>query len=712
MAKKPQIPKANEAGTDTPGYSEPTKPQAEYDYNRRVYSDFKHDLDAHDNYITDFDAYEAMLMSRTYDSVSRQTKNGLTDSATRTLYLERAARVVSQLPTGNLTAAGKKDEGKAALMNIILQKWIYPNANSQSPLLQKLRQWQFYSSVYNYMLMHYDWTVREDGYIGPDCWLWSPRNFVPPIGYANIDDMPYANAIAYCDAQDIEAWLEEDDSAGWDKEALNDLLTRLKKDPMGQKTDNTSPDSKRDSYITRQRQSSQPNGKFMAVTRYEAGEDGHWVTFAPELQKGIDGVLRDIPNPHENGKIPFVKKSCIPTYDNFYDLGDFQAAKPIQLAMDGLTNFYFMGIKRNILPPLVVNPNGVVKHTVSQEANSIILENVPNSVKELTTSTNGMNTYQSTMTQFKGSLLNQAGTTDTTATQGSSLDPGFGKTPQAIQSLQQRQGARDNQDLFYLESAIETLVNRMIGLIPVMATETIPIDLFSDDVKDIVDAGYPDVKDMLQVSSSGQSARLNIKPSALKGATYRFTLDDSSTIKQSKADQLTALQQFGSIMSSNQNILTQLQDQGMTYDVGQYAQLVGYLADIPQMQQLVRPMTDQEKQALQQSQQQENQPKDPSEQLREQLDYKDVAATSPVDAAAMLKVAGLPGDVDTITQSVQQQSANEAAKNGSAQVTSGQPQSQSQQAPAQPVTVGNQQFNDPEIAQAAQQLAGQAGGQQ
>lgn len=712
MANKPQIPKANEAGTDTPGYSEPTNTQSEDDYNRRVYSDFKHDLDAHDNYITDFDAYEAMLMSRTYDSVSRQTKNGLTDSATRTIYLERAARVVSQLPTGNLTAAGKKDDGKAALMNIILQKWIYPNANSQSPLLQKLRQWQFYSSVYNYMLMHYDWTVREDGYIGPDCWLWSPRNFVPPVGYANIDDMPYANGIAYCDEQDVEAWLEEDDSAGWDKDALNDLLTRLKKDPMGQKTDNTSPDSKRDSYITRQRQSSQPNGKFMAVTRYEAGEDGHWVTFAPELQKGIDGVLRDIPNPHENGKIPFVKKSCIPTFDNFYDLGDFQAAKPIQFAMDGLTNFYFMGIKRNILPPLVVNPNGVVKHTVSQEANSIILENVPNSVKELTTSTNGMNTYQGTMTQFKGSLLNQAGTTDTTATQGSSLDPGFGKTPQAIQSLQQRQGARDNQDLFYLESAIETLVNRMIGLIPVMATETIPIDLFSDDVKDIVDAGYPDVKDMLQMSSSGQSARLNIKPSALKGATYRFTLDDSSTIKQSKADQLTALQQFGSIMSSNQNILTQLQDQGMTYDVGQYAQLVGYLADIPQMQQLVRPMTDQEKQALQQSQQQENQPKDPSEQLREQLDYKDVAATSPVDAAAMLKVAGLPGDVNTITQSVQQQSANEAAKSGTAQVTSGQPQSQPQQAPAQPVTVGNQQFNDPEIAQAAQQLAGQAGGQQ
>lgn len=713
MAKtKPQIPKANEAGTDTPGYSEPSESQSNTDDYRNVYGDFKHDLDAHDNYITDFDAYEAMLMGRTYDSVSRQTKNGLTDSSTATIYLERAARVVSQLPTGDITAAGKKDNGKAALMNIILQKWIYPNANSQSPLLQKLRQWQFYSSVYNYMLMHYDWTVREDGYIGPDCWLWSPRNFVPPVGYANIDDMPYANGIAYCDEQDVKGWLDEDDSAGWDKQVLKDLLVRLQKSGSEQKTDSSSPDSKRDSYITRQRQSSQPNGKFMAVTRYEAGEDGHWVTFAPELQKGTDGVLRDIENPHKNGKIPFVKKSCIPTFDNFYDIGDFQRAKPIQFAMDGLTNFYFMGIKRQILPPLVVNPNGVVKHTVSQEANSIILENVQNSVRELQTGSQGLNTYQGTMTQFKGSLLNQAGTTDTTATQGSSLDPGFGKTPQAIQSLQQRQGARDNQDLFYLESAIQTLVNRMISLIPVMATETIPVDIFSDDVKDIKEAGYEDVMDMLQVSSSGQSAKLNIKPSALKGANYRFSLDDSSTIKQSKADQLTALQQFGSIMSSNQNILTQLQGQGMTYDVGQYARLVGYLADIPQMQELVRPMNAEEKKAYDNQQQAENQPKDPSEQLREQIGFDDVAAVSPVDAAAMLKVAGLPGDVNAITQAVQQKTATDMAKasgNPTASVTSAIPQVPQT---AAPVTVGNQQFNDPEIAKAAQQLTGQAGGQQ
>jgi hypothetical protein len=667
------------------------------DYKRQVFSDFSSDLENHDNYIKDFDAYEAMLLGVTYDSVSRQTKNGLTDSATSTIYLERAARVVSQLPTGNITAAGKKDEGKSALMNIILQKWIYPNANSQMPFLQKLRSWQFYSSVYGYMLMHYDWNVTEDGYIGPDAWLWNPRNFVPPIGYSSIDDMPYANAISYVDEMDLQGYLDAPDSAGWDKPAIRRLLEGLQKNGKNaQGATPSNPDQKRDTYIKRQRQSGTEN-KIMLVTRFEAGEDGHWVTFAPDKNTSSTGktstpkdFLRDIPNPHKNGKIPFVKKSCIPTFDSFYDIGDFQRARPIQGAMDGLTNFYFMGIKRQLLPPLVVNPNGVVKHTVSQEANSVIVETIPDSIRELTTNGAGMNTYQNVMTQFKGQLLNQAGTTDTTVTSAGSLDPGFGKTPQALQSLQQRQGARDNQDLFYLETAVQTLINRMIGLIPVMGTETIPIDLFSDDVQDIINAGYDDLLQMLQVSSSGQSAKLHIKPDSLKNITYRFIMDDGSTIKQSKADQLTALQQFGTVMGSNQNLLTQLQEQGKVYDVALYAQLAGYLADIPEMSKLVRPMTQQEQQMLQQSQEAQKQP---DTAMKIVANYRDL----PVGAqAAALQQDGLPApDVSQMPNTLPTSSVEGQKEIASSQIS-----------PLAPITVGAHTFTDPHLGNTAAQLHG------
>ncbi len=54
------------------------------DFEQSLYKDYSHDKDAHDDSITDFDAYEAMHMGKTYDSVSRETTSGITDNMTAT----------------------------------------------------------------------------------------------------------------------------------------------------------------------------------------------------------------------------------------------------------------------------------------------------------------------------------------------------------------------------------------------------------------------------------------------------------------------------------------------------------------------------------------------------------------------------------------------------------------------------------------------------
>jgi len=100
-------------------------------------SEYRSDLETHDQFIEEWDAHEAMLISKTYDQVSKQTKNGITDSEAATMVIERSARVVGQLPAGVTEAAGRKDRGKAVLMDIIRQKWIYPNANAQRPFLRQ-----------------------------------------------------------------------------------------------------------------------------------------------------------------------------------------------------------------------------------------------------------------------------------------------------------------------------------------------------------------------------------------------------------------------------------------------------------------------------------------------------------------------------------------------------------------------------------------------
>ena len=171
------------------------KEQFEYQYKK----DYQEDWDIHRKYVSDnFDSWEAMLLGQVYDSVSKSIDGSkITDSYAMTLAKERADRVVAKLPEGQTIPIGKADLGKAAFMDIIRQKWIYPNANAQHPFLEKLNMWQLYSSVYGYMPMYYDWNVSTTGYVGPDCWLWNPRNLIPQQGRTSIADMDYVTALTW-----------------------------------------------------------------------------------------------------------------------------------------------------------------------------------------------------------------------------------------------------------------------------------------------------------------------------------------------------------------------------------------------------------------------------------------------------------------------------------------------------------------------------------
>lgn len=560
---------------------------------RYLKRDYNEDIQVHDNAITEFDAYEAMHMSQTFDEVTRTTKNGLTDSATATIYLERAARVAGQLPEGEVQGLGKRDQGKGMLMDILRKKWIYPNANAQRSFRTKMFLWQYGSSEYGYMPMYYDLHVSPSGYIGPDCWIWNPRNFIPQNGMTSIGDMDYCHALALKSPQYFEDLLEEPDSAGWDKKAIRECLDQIKQHM-------NSKDSKRDTLGVRSRQADATRQVWIA-TKYEAGKKGKWITFLPEY--GFK-VLRKIRNPHKNGKIPFVIKPCIPTWDSFYNISDFQRSKPMQFANDGLDNFYFEGIKINLFPPTVVNANGIVKHTVKQEAGAIWMETQPNSARRLETSTAGLATYQAAKGMAKGAIQSIAGTTDTTSNAESAMDPGFGKTPEAIKKINDRESTRDNQDRELLEEAMKELIDGMLGLIPVMQTEDIPIDLFADEIQDIFESGSVDVMDIFKdeqtdpekafgdylekaganmaVSESGMSARLTIDPKKLKGLEYRFELEPNSTAKKTKDEQKQSLTDFLGFIGQLPNALQQYQQAtGKVPNWEQIFSMYGQLGDVP-----------------------------------------------------------------------------------------------------------------------------------
>ncbi len=594
------------------------KEQFEYQYKK----DYQEDWDIHRKYVADnFDAWEAMLLGQVYDSVSKSIDGSkITDSYAMTLAKERADRVVAKLPEGQTLPIGKADLGKAAFMDIIRQKWIYPNANAQHPFLEKLNMWQLYSSVYGYMPMYYDWNVSTTGYVGPDCWLWNPRNIIPQQGRTSIADMDYVTALTWVSKKYLEDMLETE-GGGWNADAIRALLE-------GDET--TSQDTERDTKTERTRIAQGTKKGICLATRYEAGEDGEWITFAPD--NGCIEVRR-LKNPHKNGRIPFVIKYCQPTYDSFYGLGDFQRAKPLQYARDGLTNFYFKGIKMNLIPPIIVNANGVLKHTIDYREGSVMQETIPNSIRRLETSTAGLATYQGAQSNLTGSLLSQFGSQNASMPGAETLNPSQGKTPSAINMYSEKEATRDGSDRRHLQSAIEELTDGFFSLIVNIGTETIPLSLFTDDIQEIERAGLEDVLELfgtLEPNATLNGADLKIDPKVLQGVEYRFNMKGDSTTKTNKDAQRESLENFIGVIGKFQNLFKE--DPRIQVNWGAIMKAEQSLSDIEGLQDFVTVAegpSPQEAAMMQENEQLKQQ----MQQMQMEMQQKEEEANEPPQAA-------------------------------------------------------------------------------
>lgn len=569
-------------------------------YEFKYKSDYESDWDVHKNYIQDFDSYEAMLIGQVYDSVSNSVDGSkITDSYATTLAKERADRVIAKTPDGETQSAGRADVGKAAFMDILRQKWIYPNANAQRPFLEKLNLWQLYSSVYGYMPMFYDWTTANTGYVGPDCWLWNPRNLIPQQGKVSIEDCDYVTALTWVSKKALQNIMDnEQEGDGWDRDALQVLIDNADQTTSGN-------DGNQDTLVERTRTPGGVKKGICLATRYEAGEDGKWCTFAPD--NGYT-LIRELPNPHKNGRIPFVVKYSQPLFDSFYGMGDFQRARPLQFARDGLTNFYFANLKRNLAPGIIVNANGVVKHTLDvTKANPVLMETIPNSIRPMPTNTAGLNTFQGAQSNLTGSLLSLYGTQNASIPGAESLNPSQGKTPAAIEMYTGKEATRDGAERQHLETAIEQLTDGFFSLVANIGTEDIPVSLFSEDIDAINKAGMTDVLGLFtgnfkpdQTLTAGD---LTINPASLKGVEYRFSITPNSTMKINKEKQLQQLQALMGDIAKYQNIFKD--DPRVDVNWGKMMDTYETLSDIPGASEFITYTEGPSPQELQRQQEQE-----------------------------------------------------------------------------------------------------------
>ena len=513
-----------------------------------------------------WDEREEMLVGILNDAGSAKTKSKVNTGDLVNIVLDGASRVMAQFPTGTIQALSQNDKGKNILMNLVHEKYIVPNADSQYDFLTKLRIWDIYSRVFGSMPALVDYRIDDD-YIGPDMWIVHPRSFFPQAGCTNVNQMEFAQ---------VSTWVSVDFLKRQNKQVWKNLDKLVKKVKEGAKGKHQA-DSKYLPINERLNGDLQPeSGEFAQCELLTEYRRDRWITYSKEF--GL--IVRDIPNPQKNNELPIVMKHCFPLLDRLYGLAEFERGHTLQKAANSLVNLYLDGVQMSIFPPLIIDQNGVVASSIEYKAKAKWLVTKAGSIDQLKLTPQGMNTFNSTYSFIKAQMLNLGATTDTSVS--ADTDPGAGKTPEALKRQGAREGARDNWDRFMMEQALEKVNQKFIDLLTTKQEKPIEIDLFEADIKKLKEL-YPneDLSSVfggaLSMYDSGSAGKITIgsdqwkenvvstvegEPEEIKTIKFKYFIDQGSTMKTDDEAEHTALTEIMGLVLKFPNAVSQIEQTG------------------------------------------------------------------------------------------------------------------------------------------------------
>jgi len=531
-----------------------------------------------------WDKAERVFHNQLDDAISSETKSQVFDPKLSTLTLERAYRVMAQLGVGKVKPISVNDIGTSLLMNLVVEKYVTPNANAQFDLLTKFRMADIYSNIYGNFFALVDWDIRNNGYIGPDLWLLNIRDVFPQVGAVSVDDSDYIIVRSWKPLSYFENLKKQNGFKNVGK-----IYKKLKDLSGGKATKDQHSTSKREEKAYPRPIASKKDGYFEVLSQFEKDR---WVDFCVEA----DMEFRDIKNPHDNGELPIVCKYSIPLLDDFMGMGDFERGMTMQNVVNSIWNLYLDATKMSIFPPVLVNKDNIASassFTMTPAAKWLARGNLGNVAVPLQLNPKGIETFNNTYQVANAAMLNMFGTTDTTVT--AQTEAGFGKTPQALGMQQARENTRDNADRFYMEQFITKVMKKMVNLISKKQSKAITIRLFEEDIKQL-ERSYPDVKE----DYDEKTGKLTIDKKKTGSVLYDYELVSNSTYaidqKSQQQNLVMLMDMFMKAEGPNGNSLEQrLVEGGYNFNFGELFKRVISNSGIQDWDKIVEEKTDAEK---------------------------------------------------------------------------------------------------------------------
>lgn len=511
------------------------------------------------NFSSGWDEKEAMLICRLKDDISTKGKvhSGVFDPRLSTIVFERAARVMSQNPSGKAYAVSEDDMGKNQFMNLLL-KYYQENANMWQSMVIKSRMLDLYSLVYGTMFALVTWVVDpKRNYIGPEMIPLPIRSCFPQPGATSVNDCDWFQVSSMKNMSWLEAQGKK--SPKWKN---IDKLTTLVLGDRETGTGDTKPDDQtsfveREWYGTPQSTGDTAFPKVELRTEYRRDR---WITFAPKYENVI---LRDIPNPYDNGELPIVAKHAFPLLDSIIGLGEFERGKTLQYAINSLINLYMDAVKYSIFPPIQIDPNSVIASTIKWGPGEKWLTKHPGvDIRQLRLNPSGLATFNSTYGFLVSSLMNQAGTSDVSG--NANTDAGLGKTPQAVRYVANRESARDEWDRTMMEDSLKSVYKKWIDMIVAKQEKTIAVRLYGEEAKQIA-RDYPDVATFF---GKGEYSVAKIGKTDID-ASYDYEIETGSTIKPDLEGEKDKVGEMMAMVLKNPQIIDTMKTQGKNVDVGE-----------------------------------------------------------------------------------------------------------------------------------------------
>ena len=462
------------------------------------------------------------------------------------IVLDSVCRVMAQMPTGRFRRSEGTELAHIIAANLIYHEHIIPNANQGGDFFTKSRQVNLYSKVYGTMPVYVDW-IESERYTGPDMVLIHPRRFKPQPYKYTIEDMDYAFVDSIYSKQRLED-LIKDYPEVWGNagSALNSETT------LG--------GSESDILLTNEERKNVKEGKAIVIRHYYAA-NGDGQAYDPVSKHLL------INEKDWNPGLPLVDKQTIPLLDRYWCLCPYEQGETPQKSIDTLVRMYLDSVEYSLEPPIVMDPRNVVLSTIGwRKKHWFAKKGKVNEILPQKVSPQGLATFQTTHGIIKANLLSLGATTDTTVPKD--VDPGHGKTPQALKMQAEREGARDSWDRYMQERFLEKFAEKSMALVVKRGgIDGVNIENVEEALKKIK-MQYENE----DVSFIGENGKIDEDAMKEIPESLKYEVDEGSTAK--KTDGAEKLLGLVSMIEKNPEFKQGIEDSGKKINYGELANRV------------------------------------------------------------------------------------------------------------------------------------------